>query len=138
MFEPMITMQSEFCRSCWKVVAPPRPNEVPRLGTVVLDLDDPEARHQLLDEVVLLVVQGGAAEVADRHRPVGGIAVLGLRLPGLGAGADEPVDDHLHRVVERELLPLRAVRAPVLDPVLAQRALHVALRGLTLRAEAAA
>jgi hypothetical protein len=33
MFEPMITMQSEFCRSCWKVVAPPRPNEVPRLGT---------------------------------------------------------------------------------------------------------
>jgi hypothetical protein len=27
-------MQSEFCRSCWKVVAPPRPNEVPKLGTV--------------------------------------------------------------------------------------------------------
>ena len=35
MFEPMITMQSEFCRSCWKVVAPPRPNEVPRPGTVL-------------------------------------------------------------------------------------------------------
>ena len=34
MFEPLITMQSEFCRSCWKVVAPPRPNEVPRPGTV--------------------------------------------------------------------------------------------------------
>ena len=29
-----MTMQSEFCRSCWKVVAPPRPNEVPKLGTV--------------------------------------------------------------------------------------------------------
>jgi hypothetical protein len=29
-------MQSEFCRSCWKSVAPPRPNEVPRLGTVEL------------------------------------------------------------------------------------------------------
>jgi hypothetical protein len=27
-------MQSEFCRSCWNVVAPPRPNEVPRPGTV--------------------------------------------------------------------------------------------------------
>ena len=27
-------MQSEFCRSCKKVVAPPRPNEVPRPGTV--------------------------------------------------------------------------------------------------------
>jgi hypothetical protein len=36
MFEPMITMQSELARSCWKVVAPPRPNEVPRLGTVEL------------------------------------------------------------------------------------------------------
>jgi len=34
MFEPSITMQSAFARSCWKVVAPPRPNEVPRLGTV--------------------------------------------------------------------------------------------------------
>ena len=34
MLEPMIRMQSEFCRSCWNVVAPPRPNEVPRPGTV--------------------------------------------------------------------------------------------------------
>jgi hypothetical protein len=32
----MIRMQSAFCRSCWKVVAPPRPNEVPRPGTVEL------------------------------------------------------------------------------------------------------
>jgi hypothetical protein len=30
----MIRMQSEFCRSCWNVVAPPRPPEVPRPGTV--------------------------------------------------------------------------------------------------------
>jgi hypothetical protein len=29
-------MQSEFWRSCWKVVAPPRPNDVPRPGTVEL------------------------------------------------------------------------------------------------------
>ena len=34
MFDPMITMQSECCRSCWNVVAPPRPNDVPKLGTV--------------------------------------------------------------------------------------------------------
>ena len=34
MFEPWITMQSEFWRSCWKVVAPPLPNEAPRPGTV--------------------------------------------------------------------------------------------------------
>ena len=36
MFEPSMTMKSEFCRSCWKVVAPPRPKEVPKLGTVEL------------------------------------------------------------------------------------------------------
>jgi hypothetical protein len=35
MLDPMITMQSEFMRSCWKPVAPPRPNEVPRPGTVL-------------------------------------------------------------------------------------------------------
>jgi hypothetical protein len=34
MFEPMMRMQSEFCRSCWNVVAPPLPNDVPKLGTV--------------------------------------------------------------------------------------------------------
>jgi hypothetical protein len=34
MFEPSMMMQSEFWKSCWNVVAPPRPNEVPRLGTV--------------------------------------------------------------------------------------------------------
>jgi hypothetical protein len=33
-FEPWITMQSELARSCWKVVAPPRPKEAPRPGTV--------------------------------------------------------------------------------------------------------
>jgi len=34
MFEPMIRMQSALARSCWKVVAPPRPNDVPRPGTL--------------------------------------------------------------------------------------------------------
>jgi hypothetical protein len=32
--EPSMMMQSEFCRSCWKPVAPPRPKLVPRPGTV--------------------------------------------------------------------------------------------------------
>jgi len=36
MFEPWIKMQSACCRSCWNVVAPPRPNEIPRPGTVEL------------------------------------------------------------------------------------------------------
>ena len=31
---PSIRTQSAFCRSCRKLVAPPRPNEVPRPGTV--------------------------------------------------------------------------------------------------------
>jgi hypothetical protein len=31
--EPWMTMQSLLARSCWKLVAPPRPNEVPKLGT---------------------------------------------------------------------------------------------------------
>ena len=34
MLEPSMRMQSEFCRSCWNVVAPPRPKLVPKLGTV--------------------------------------------------------------------------------------------------------
>jgi hypothetical protein len=36
MLDPSMTMQSARCRSCWKVVAPPRPKLVPRLGTVEL------------------------------------------------------------------------------------------------------
>ena len=36
MFEPMIMMLSAFFMSMAKVVAPPRPNEVPRPGTVEL------------------------------------------------------------------------------------------------------
>ena len=34
--EPSIRMQSAFARSCCAVVAPPRPKEVPRPGTVLL------------------------------------------------------------------------------------------------------
>jgi hypothetical protein len=36
MFEPMMRMLSEFFRSGGNVVAPPRPYEVPRPGTVAL------------------------------------------------------------------------------------------------------
>ena len=36
MLEPSIKMQSAFARSCCAVVAPPRPKEVPRPGTVLL------------------------------------------------------------------------------------------------------
>ena len=36
MEEPSIKMQSALARSCCAVVAPPRPKEVPRPGTVLL------------------------------------------------------------------------------------------------------
>ncbi len=36
MFDPWMTMQSAIARSCWKPVAPPRPKEAPKLGTVAL------------------------------------------------------------------------------------------------------
>ena len=36
MFDPMIRIESACWRSCWAVVAPPRPSEVPRPGTVEL------------------------------------------------------------------------------------------------------
>ncbi len=36
MLLPMINMASLFTRSCGNVVAPPRPNDVPRPGTVEL------------------------------------------------------------------------------------------------------
>src|SRR5690349_2508055 len=57
---------------------------------------------------------------------------------GLAAAPYDPLSDHLHRLVEGELLPVPAVRRAVLDLVLAQRALDVRLRGLALGAEAAA
>ena len=36
MLEPWMMMQSACCRSCRKPVAPPRPKEAPKLGTVAL------------------------------------------------------------------------------------------------------
>src|SRR5262249_49099020 len=105
---------------------------------LVLDLDDPEPHAQLLDEVVLLVVERGTAEVPDRHRAVRGRVVGGLLLPRRRARLDDPLGADLHRVVEGELLPARAVRAPVLDPVFAQQTLDVALRGLALGTQPAA
>ena len=63
-------------RSCWKVVAPPRPSDVPRPGTVeechmrawFSICTAPERGEQLLDEVVLLVVERRAAEAREAAR----------------------------------------------------------------------
>src|SRR5262249_22578414 len=105
---------------------------------LVFDLDDAESRHELLDGGVFLVVEGGAAEGPDRQRPVGRRPAWGPVAPGLGARPDGPLGGHLPRLGQRELLPAGAVRVPVLDVVLAERAVGVALRGLPLGTETAA
>jgi hypothetical protein len=128
MFEPWITMTSALARSCWNDVAPPLPNDVPKLGTVeechtrlILDLDRAEGRVQLLEEVVLLVVEGRAAEAGDAHAAPERVALVVHVLPRLAPGGDHPVGDHVHRLVERQVLPLGGVRRPVPHLVLPLR-----------------
>jgi hypothetical protein len=74
----------------------------------------------------------GAAEVREAERPVQAMAVLVDVLPARVARCDQAVGDHVHRRVEVELLPLGAVRAAVLDLVLARRVLVQAARGRAL------
>src|SRR5207247_7864295 len=99
--------------------------------------DDAERREQLLDQVVLFVVERRAAERRDRERAVERLPVL-LVLPRLRARRDDAVGDHVHRVLERQRLPRRSMGWPVLDAILAQRALDEVLRRRALRAEAPA
>src|SRR6185503_2344594 len=144
MFDPMITMQSAFARSCWKVVAPPLPNEVPKLGTggvsyarLVLDLHRAHRGEELLDQVVLLVVEGGAAEVGEAERAAQPFLAAHLLPAGL-AGVEDAVGDHLHRLLEVELLPLGRVRAAVFDLLQPGARVDQLLGGAALGAEAPA
>ena len=78
MFDPSITMQSEFWRSCWKVGRAASTERRPQTGDgggvsyagLVLDLDRAERREELLDQVVLLVVERRAAEAGEAERAV--------------------------------------------------------------------
>src|SRR5918911_505924 len=85
----------------------------PRL---VLHLHDAERGVELLEEVVLLVVDRGAAEVRDGERPADRLAMaLRLRIVDalLPRGVPRPLHalrDHLHRLLERDGLPARASR----------------------------
>jgi hypothetical protein len=80
MLEPWITMQSESAMLRGNIVAAPRPNRVPKPGTLelclVLDCDDTEAAHELLLDVVPFAVQRGAAERKNRRRHVDERAVF--------------------------------------------------------------
>src|SRR5690606_26699432 len=83
---------------------------------LVLDVDDPRADAELLDEVVLLVVEGRAAEERDGRRLADPPAVrvpLAIRAV---ARLTEPLGDPIHRPLEGDLLPLRPSGPPVEDP----------------------
>src|SRR5690349_24244843 len=105
---------------------------------LVLDLDDTETGEELLDQIVLLVVKGGAAVRSDRHRPVRHPALLVARLPVLGSSPNHTVGDHLHCLVEGDLAPAPAVRRPVFHRVLAQRSVDQLSGGGALRTQPAA
>src|ERR671920_546660 len=55
-------------------------------------------------------------------KPTGWASAIFDVLPGVVAGLDDPVRDHVHRDVEVEVLPLRRVGAAVADLGLPHRA----------------
>ena len=136
-------MQSAFARSCWVLVAPPRPKLVPRPGTVaecrntrlVLDLDRARRREELLDDVVLFVVEGRAAEAGDAERAADEPALRVGVLPALAPRLQEALRHHVHRGLEIELGPLRRVRRAVQHLLLALRARDELLARAALRAQ---
>src|SRR3954452_9516778 len=105
---------------------------------LVLDLDEPERGHQLLDRVVLLVVERGTAAVDNTQGPAQGAVLRVDLLPRAATRLYHAVGDHVHRLVQSQLLPVRAVGRAVLDPVLAQLAGDEVLGGRALRTQAAA
>src|SRR5438270_148317 len=106
---------------------------------LVLDLDGTQGGIELLEEVVLLVVECGPAQMGEAERPFEGQLLLVVHLlPGGVPGGDDAVGDHVHRLVERELLPSGAVGPPILDLELPRGAVHQLLTGRALRAKTAA
>src|SRR5581483_7748032 len=104
---------------------------------LVLDLDGAERGEELLDEVVLFVVERRPAEVREPERAAHAL-VTDVPLPTRPPRRDDAVGDHVHRVVEREVLPLRRVRPAVLDAVLTGGAGGELQRRRALRAQPAA
>src|SRR4051812_15525839 len=80
---------------------------------LVLDLDRAHGRVGLLEEVVLLVVERGPAEVGEAERAVDAVTLVVGVLPAVLAGLDDPLGDHVHRRLEVQVLPLRAARAAI-------------------------
>ena len=95
----------------------------------------PSAGEQLLDQVVLFVVERRAAEVREAQRAVHSPAVIVSVLPAALARSYDALGDHVHRLLEFQLLPIGAARPPVLDPCEPARLLHQLTRGGALGAQ---
>src|SRR5215208_2547611 len=79
------------------------------------DTHEPQRVEELGYEVVLLVVYRGPADGRDRRRAVQLLAFLVLLFPALVARLLDPLGDHVERLIERAVLPLRRVGSPVAD-----------------------
>src|SRR5690606_6761969 len=75
-------------------------------ASLILDLDDAQPGEELLDEIVLLVVQGSAAQVGHGQGAAHAPAVVELLLPVSVAGALHSIGHHVHGLLERDALPL--------------------------------
>jgi rod shape-determining protein MreB len=82
---------------------------------LVLDRDDAEAAHQLLLDVVPLVVERGPAEREDRRRHVDGLAVLEPLDERVVARLLHQLGDAIHGALELPLLPLGGAGRAVQD-----------------------
>src|SRR5437588_7213808 len=105
---------------------------------LVLDRHRAGGREELLDQVVLLRIERRPTQEVQTKRPLERLTVLGLLLPRLLAGPDDPVGDHLGRPLKRDVLPVASARPAVLHPGLPHRRVDELLGGGTLRAEPAA
>ena len=143
--DPMIRMASALARSCCAVVAPPRPNEVPRPGTVelchirawLLTATMPRpAAEQLLDQVVLFVVERRAAEVGDVRRTASAAGRRASpRTPRSRVAQTRSATMSIARS-RSSLLPLASRTARGTSPASARRAMREQFEaGRALRAE---
>src|SRR5215467_2228504 len=103
--DPMIRMASALLRSCWAVVAPPRPKDVPRPGTgravsnpcLIAQAHHPKARsEEFLDQVIFFDIQRCSTQMRNRFRLHQGLAVAGL-FEILGPRVPNAFCDHIHR-----------------------------------------
>src|SRR5439155_11413661 len=80
---------------------------------LVLHLDDAQRGVELLEQVVLLVVERGPAQVRDAEGALDVLALLVLLLPGAIAAVAHALGDHVHRPLERDRLPFLGARPAV-------------------------